>query len=55
LRSLTENEPGLKKFHDLTLFHGARHHGAVVLLHGALHLGAMLFSNVAAWARYLYV
>jgi hypothetical protein len=47
-RSLTQNKPGLKKFHDLTLFHGARPHGAVVLLHGALPLGAMVFSSVAA-------
>jgi hypothetical protein len=30
-RSLTQNKPGLKKFHDLTLFHGARPHGTVVL------------------------
>jgi hypothetical protein len=50
-RSSTQNKPGLKKFHDLTLFHGARHHGAVVILHGALPLGAVVFSSVAAPRR----
>jgi hypothetical protein len=54
-RSLTQNKPGLKKIHDLTLFHGARPHGAVVILHGALPLGAMLFSSVARRARICYV
>jgi hypothetical protein len=46
-RSLTQNKPCLKRFHDLTLFHGARPHGAVVLMHGALPLGAVVFSSVA--------
>jgi hypothetical protein len=49
-QSLTQNKPGLKKFHDLTLFHGARPHGA-----GALPLGAMVFSSVARRARICYV
>jgi hypothetical protein len=49
-RSLAQNKPGLKKFHDLALFHGA-----VVLLHGALPLGAVVISSVAARARICYV
>jgi hypothetical protein len=54
-RSLTQNKPCLKLIHDLTLFHGARPYGAVVVLHGAVPHGAVVFSNVAAWARNLYV
>jgi hypothetical protein len=46
-RSLTQNEPCLKFFHELTLLHGAGPHGAVVVLHGALPLGAVVISNVA--------
>jgi predicted phage tail protein len=52
-RSLTQNKPAMKRIHDLTLLHGARPYGAVVVLHGALHHGAMVFFDVAGWARIL--
>jgi hypothetical protein len=47
------NKPCFKKIHDLTFFHGARPHGAVVVLYGAVPHGAVVFSNVEAWARNL--
>jgi hypothetical protein len=43
----------MKRIHVLTLLHGARPYGAVVVLHGALPHGAMVFFDVAGWARFL--